>query len=177
MPHRRNQLRLQRLFTFCHLIGFALFLGGTLGVTFLAVAGEYLSGGLHREFALSAAVKMQHLLLMPGAAMTLLSGVLLSATGPWGFVKHRWMIGKLVLTAILAVHSQHSFRPLTHRLMTLAQEAVAGRMPSDYGDLFGFFLRVGIIQVVVLLLIAGLGVFKPGGRARVSPSPSPGIGA
>lgn len=107
MPHRRNQLRLQRLFTFCHLIGFALFLGGTLGVTFLAVAGEYLSGGLHREFALSA----------------------------------------------------------------------GGRMPSDYGDLFGFFLRVGIIQVGVLLLLAGLGVFKPGGRARPSRSPSPGAGA
>lgn len=156
----------QRLFTFGHLIGFALFLGGTLGVSLLAYGGEVLGGGQYREFALGMAVRLQYLLIMPGALFTLASGVLLSATGPWGFTKYRWMIAKLGLTAVLAVHSQLSFRPKTQQLWAMAQEAAGGSMPPEYGDLFAFFLKVAVIQVLVLLVLAGLGVFKPGGRTR-----------
>lgn len=156
-----------RLFTLGHVIGFAAFLGGTLGILMLVAAGEV--GGTHREFAIQVALRLRTGLLIPGMMTMLLSGILLSSLGPWGFVKYRWVAGKLALTAILILHNHHSFHPLLERLFSLALQG-AGPGAPDYGEALGSFMRVGIIQALLLVVLASLSIFKPGGRLRAAPS-------
>lgn len=163
------KLLAQRAFAMGHLVGFALFLGGTLTVAILFWASQHESRGILREYALGMAVLLQNLVVLPGAVVTVLSGVLLSAVGPWGFVRYRWMVAKLVGTAILAIHSQASFRPLTAQLRDMAHLATElGQLPVDYADLSVHFQRVALIQIIVLLVLGGLGVFKPGGKRRAA---------
>lgn len=158
----------QRLFVLAHSFGYALFLGASLAVTLLVHAAA--SGGVeHLGFALGVASRLQHWVIMPGGALVLVSGVLLSTVGRWGFIKHRWMIAKLVGSVILFIHSQLSFRPLTDLLWRNVQ--IAGpidALPPDFLDLYPHFLRVGAIQVVVALALAALGIVKPGGRTRLA---------
>lgn len=166
-----RKVLVQRLLTLAHVAGFALFLGGTLAILVLVLAGDSMEGGAHRAFALATTARIQAFVLQPGMMLALLSGVLLSATGPWGFVKYRWMMGKLLLTAILVVHTKFSFGPKTHKLLAMVQGAPSGQLPPEYGDLMGFYLKVLVIQALVLLTLTGLGILKPGGRTRHAQAP------
>lgn len=168
-----RKVLVQRLLTLGHVAGFALFLGGTLAILVLVLTGEAMAGGAHRAFAIATSTRIQAFVLQPGMMLALVSGVLLSATGPWGFVKYRWMVGKLVLTGILVVHTKFSFGPKTHKLLAMAQGVPVGQIPPEYGDLMSFYLRVVVIQALVLLALAGLGILKPGGRTRYAQATQP----
>jgi hypothetical protein len=168
-----RKVLVQRLLTLGHVAGFALFLGGTLAILVLVLTGESMAGGAHRAFALASTARIQAFVLQPGMVLALLSGVLLSATGPWGFVKHRWMVGKLLLTGILVVHTKFSFGPKTHKLLAMLQGVPGGQIPPEYGDLMSFYLRVVVIQALVLLALAGLGILKPWGRTRYAQASQP----
>lgn len=144
-----------------------MLLGATLAILVLVLAGESTEGGAHRAFAYAVVQQILVFVLQPGMMTALLSGILMSATGPWGFVSTRWMVGKLALTAILMVHLQLSFRPKTQTLIDMAQQSTQGPLPAGHGDLLSFYLKVVVIQVLVLGVLAALGILKPGGRTRL----------
>ena len=157
----RTRRTLLRALVITHLVGLASLFGGTAAVFVLTHAGERLAGGAHRAFAFEVGGMVQNLVLLPGSLALVLSGVLLSLLGPWGFVKHWWMIAKLVGTVILAFHGQVQYRPVTFRMLEWAR---ADALPADWPDLLFHFQRVGIIQLVALVLVCTVGVFKPLGK-------------
>lgn len=158
---RPRSPHLRRSWLLGHVLGSGLFLGGTAAVTLLGAAGEG-AGGAHRAFAYAAALQVQWLVLLPGAVAAVASGFALALPGP-GLVRRRWMVAKLAGTALLALHSQVEFRPLTARLAAMAATVP---LPEGYADASFHFLRVGVIQVAVIVGLSALGLFKPWGRTR-----------
>lgn len=157
----QSRRALLRALVLSHVIGLASFFGGTAAVLVLAHGGEHLAGAAHRVFAFEIASRLQDLVLLPGALAIALSGVALSFVGPWGFVRHWWMVAKLAATLVLTFHSQVEYRPLTFRMLEWARQDV---LPADWPHLLFHFQRVGVIQLVVLVLVSAAGVFKPWGK-------------
>lgn len=166
-PRRTAPVPVLRLLKLGHLLGLALFLGATLGITLLVLAGAALADGTHFEFALQAAQRLRHGLLAPGMIVMLATGIMLSASGPWGFVKFRWMVAKLALTLLLVLHNHRGFGPTLDQLLALAQHG--GAMPPAPADVLSFLVRAAAIQAGLVILLAALSIFKPGGRMPVAP--------
>lgn len=149
-----------------HVAGFGMLLGGTAAVNLLVCAGEA-NNRVHCVEVLTAAAQVQDWLVRPGFAAALLTGAMLVWVGPFGLVRYRWMIAKLVLTAILFMHSQVEYRPLTHALRDVAAGVTGGSaLPATWSEDIFHLTRVGVIQIAVALFLAGLGVFKPWGQTR-----------
>lgn len=155
-----------------HLAGLALFFGGTAAVILVVHGGEGLEAGAHRAFAFQLAWQLQLAVLLPGALALAVSGVVLSLTGPWGFVRHWWMLAKLVGIGILTMHSQFEYRPLTGLMLEAAR---AGSLPGDWAHQLFHFQRVGVIQLTVLVLLSAVSLFKPGGRTRWGRAKAAGV--
>lgn len=165
-PPRRTSPLWRKSAILGHLTGFGLMLGGTAAVMLLGLAGEA-DQGVNRVVALTAAAQLQNWVVGPGFALALLSGGALALIGPFGLVRYRWMIAKLVVTAVLFMHSQVEYRPLTQVMLEVARTVSQGHaLPPTWADDFFHFTRVGVIQIAVAVLLAGLGVFKPGGQTR-----------
>lgn len=163
---RKFLLRQRKLVLLVHVAGFGLLLGGSVATTLLGLAGEA-ADGAHRVFALGVAAQLQDAVLRPGFALAMLSGLALGLGMPDGLVRYRWMIAKQVITVILFFHSQVEYRPLTHRLLQIAETASHGMgLPATWADDHFHLTRVGIIQIAVALVLTALGIFKPGGKMR-----------
>ncbi|MBI1949536.1 MAG: hypothetical protein HYS27_27870 [Deltaproteobacteria bacterium] len=160
---------LLRVLVVSHLVGLALLFGGTAAVVVLIHAGEQVAMGAHRSFAFEVSARLQDIVLLPGSLALVASGLLLSLLGPWGLVKHRWMVAKLVGTAILAMHGQVQYRPMTHLLLEWVR---MDALPADWPDLVFHLQRLGVIQLVALVAVSAVGVVKPWGRTRFGLPPA-----
>ncbi|WP_218938341.1 hypothetical protein [Modestobacter altitudinis] len=96
--------------------------------------------------------------IVPLALATVVVGLVTAWSTPWGVFRHYWVIAKLLLTivatAVLLVE--------TRTISALADAAAA---TSDPRELPGT-LPHSIGGVVVLVVIAGLSIFKPRGTTR-----------
>jgi len=166
-PSRRGaaRRRVRGLLVLGHVLGLASFLGGTAAVVLIVFVSERTDGGAHRAFGFELAYALQRFLLLPGGLAIVVSGVLLSLVGPFGFIKHRWMVAKLVGTVVLTFHSQIQYRPLTGRMLQALHDA-AGAVPEGWADQLFHHQRLGVIQIAVLVVLSGLSILKPFGRTR-----------
>lgn len=156
----------RKLALFGHLAGFGLVLGGTLAVVLMGLAAEA-SNEANRIFIFESNALLLNWVVRPGFVMTFFSGALLSFAGPFGFVRWRWMVAKLLAVAIVFIHCKFEYRPLTEHLLDVARQTAHGAaLPADWSQQLFHYTRVGVIQLAVALVIAALGVFKPGGRTR-----------
>ena len=165
-PARKLSPLWRKLALFGHIAGFGLVLGGTLAVVLLGLSTEA-ANGVNRIFSFESNALLLNWAVRPGFVMTFLSGALLSFAGPFGFVRWRWMVAKLLAVAIVFIHCKFEYRPLTEHLLDVARQAAQGTaLPADWNHQLFHYTRVGVIQLAVALAIAALGVFKPGGRTR-----------
>lgn len=85
---------------------------------------------------------LRYQILFPIIMIAIVSGIILSTGTVYGFLKHRWLVGKLILTTVLMV------------LGTIA-------IVSQLTDLW---LRILIL--VLLIVISAISTAKPFGRTR-----------
>ncbi len=95
--------------------------------------------------------------IVPLALAALLTGLVMSLGTPWGLFRHYWVLITLVLTifatVVLLLHM-----PTVSALAAVAREADGANLAALGGDL----LHPGV-GLLVLLVIAGLNVYKPRG--------------
>ncbi len=95
--------------------------------------------------------------LVPLAIGSLVTGVLISLTTPWGLFRHYWVLISLGLTvlatAILILHM-----PSVSATARIAREGEGGQLGQLGGD-----LPHAIGGLMVLLVITVLNVYKPQG--------------
>ena len=101
------------------------------------------------------------LIIVPFSVATLVTGLVQSAGTSWGFVRHYWVLSKLLITvgasALLLLHMQV--------MSTVAQAASAGNLTiSHLREPRMQLLGDAAAAAVVLLVAAALSVFKPRGR-------------
>jgi hypothetical protein len=150
---------LRKLALTAHLACTLGWLGALLGFLALAIAGLAGVEGRTMQACYVAMGLIAWFVIVPLAHGALLSGLVQALGTPWGLFRHYWVVAKLALTVLALAILVLKMGPISH----LAAAADRGFEPAD---LFG--LRVSVMAhaaggVAVLLVIAGLAVYKPPG--------------
>lgn len=101
-------------------------------------------------------------ILVPGAVICLLTGIVYGLFTAWGFFKHRWLTVKWILTVFMILFGTFYMGPRVKDNVTLA----AGIMSGD-GDIAAYWSNVtdcewsGALQIVLLAAVVVISVFKP----------------
>ncbi|WP_328603359.1 hypothetical protein OG943_25080 [Amycolatopsis sp. NBC_00345] len=95
---------------------------------------------------------------LPGLALALVTGVTVALLTPWGLLRHTWVIKKLGLLLVTGGFALFLLLPWTGDLVTAVE---TGAAPG----LTGWLVLGGLVaQLVKLVLITALSVYKPRGR-------------
>jgi hypothetical protein len=100
--------------------------------------------------------------VIPGAIGCLLTGLLICLLTQWGFFKHRWIIIKWVLTVFCILFGTFYLSNTVNEQPHLsADEGVMALANPDYVSNHQDSLRGGLVQVVSIVFMFWLSVFKP----------------
>lgn len=101
--------------------------------------------------------------VFPAAAVSAVaSGAVLSLTSKWGFVRYRWMVAKLVLTAGVVVTGAQ----VTTRLLASAETAVTSAGVGATGTAVAPLVIASAVHLAMLVAATVISYVKPGGRTR-----------
>lgn len=121
--------------------------------------------GMYYVAAVLEAVDMD--ILVPGAVLCLLTGVVYGLFTNWGFFKHRWLIVKWVLTVFIIVFGTFYMGPRVKENVV-----VGAALMSGSGDVAAYWENVaastwsGALQLVLLAVVVVVSVFKPWKKGR-----------
>jgi hypothetical protein len=166
---RRLSPRYRKLALTTHVVVSVGWLGLQAVLVLLAVTGLTTGDDATLRAAYVVAGLLGTWFLIPVAGASLVSGVVLSLGTPWGLVRHRWVLIKLVINVVMLVVST---TVLSHALGEAADRARDG---VAVGDL-GVRVLIGPSAGLALLIVAtALSVYRPKGRTRwdVSASAAP----
>lgn len=103
-------------------------------------------------------------ILVPGAIVCLLTGLLYSLLTPWGFFKHRWVVIKWILTILMIALGTFFMGPLIkenviigHNLMTATAQAAS----DTYWQNVAASAKWGALQICLLAFTIIISVLKP----------------
>ena len=152
--------RVRKILLLCHVVSSVGWFGAAAAFAGLVFAGLRTSDAQSARAAVLAIEPIMWFAIVPLALASLLTGLIQSLATHWGFVRHYWVVYKLVLTlfatTILLLN--------TRTISTLAQAARTAE-GSDFGSLKGQLVHASL-GMLVLLLTTVLGVYKPKGVTR-----------
>jgi uncharacterized membrane protein len=132
---------------------------GTVVAYLALVAAALTSKEAQTVRAAFLGMELIYFVLVPLAFASLLTGVVQALGTTWGLLRHYWVLFKLLLTVVATV-------VLLLNMQTVS--SLAGVAASDSADLPGAggqLLHAGV-GLLVLLLTAILGVYKPRGMTK-----------
>ncbi|USQ87087.1 DUF2269 domain-containing protein [Streptomyces phaeoluteigriseus] len=142
-----------------HVAASASWLGLTLGLLALGTAATTTGSAATVEASVRAMKLFADWLLLPVAALTLLSGLVLSLGTAWGLARHRWVYTKFWLTLATATATVLALRPGVNAAVTAV---AAGEALPDAGDvLFG-----PVVSLSAYLFMTVVSILKPWGLTR-----------
>ncbi len=156
-----------RLLKTCHLLGLTLFLGSILGHIVAGVAAGA-PGGASFLYAREHIALATRFLTLPGLALSIVSGIALVVLSRPSPLRQPWLAAKIALTVAVVANSALFLAPAGARVL-------AGAVALSRGDSGAMAdvvaaLRVeqyaGAANVLLILLIVVLGVFKPRLQSR-----------
>lgn len=163
----------RKLVLVLHVTSSVGWLGAVASFLSLAIVGLVSDDELMVRSAYVAMQPLTSFVIVPLALASLVIGITQSLTSPWGLVRHRWVIAKLILTTLatvlLLVH--------THPIEEAARLAASSTFtPADLGHLRIQLVADSAAALAVLVLTTVLAVYKPWGRASPrSPSDAPAL--
>lgn len=116
--------------------------------------------GMYYMAAVLEAVDMD--ILVPGAVLCLLTGIVYGAFTNWGFFRHRWLTVKWVITLFSIIFGTFYMGPRVKDNVGIASEILSGG-----GDAAAYWQNVadstwsGALQLAMLAFIVVISVFKP----------------
>ncbi|MDR1656370.1 MAG: hypothetical protein LBT47_02285 [Deltaproteobacteria bacterium] len=145
-----------------HFITAGLWVGGAVGLNLIIfILAEGQSGG--ELYGYNVAAKLiDDLVIIPGAIGCLLTGLLFSLFSHWGFFKHRWVAVKWLLTVFCILFGTFYLGPKVNGqpLISISQGLAALTDPQYVANRLGN-LRGGVVQVVLIVFMLYISVFKP----------------
>ncbi|WP_258400219.1 2Fe-2S iron-sulfur cluster-binding protein [Micromonospora saelicesensis] len=135
-------------------------LGISTGMLLLAIVGATADSHELQHGAYLLLSKFEILLAIPSAFLTIITGVVISLGTPWGLLKHKWVLAKLVIALALPFLAVFE-GPWIEELE--ARSAVGQIETGPTG-----MLLIGAMGLFAALLWTAtiLSVLKPGGRTR-----------
>lgn len=163
----------RKLVLVLHVTSSVGWLGAVASFLALAIVGLCGNDELIVRSVYLAMQSLTSLVIVPLALASLVIGIAQSLTSPWGLVRHRWVLAKLILTTLatllLLVH--------THPIGEAARLAASSTFtPADLGHLRIQLVADSAAALAVLVVNTVLAVYKPWGRtSRPRPSDSPAL--
>ncbi|MBW5480564.1 hypothetical protein [Streptomyces bambusae] len=155
--------RLRKLTLTAHVTSSLGWLGAVAAFLALALAGLTSAESQTVRGAYVAMELVGWWVIVPFSVASLVTGVVQSLGTVYGLVRHYWVIAKLLITVVATLLLLVHMQPVGHLADAAARAALAA------GELEG--MRVQLIAdaaaaLAVLLVAAGLSVFKPRGVTR-----------
>jgi hypothetical protein len=160
---KKKQLsrRARRGFVIAHVVASVGWLGLTLCLLVLSIAGATANGTdtATAEAAYRSMKIFGDWLLAPLALATIVTGLVLSLGTPWGLARHRWVFVKFWITLVAATASMLAFRT---GINEAAAEVSAGQPVSDPS---GLLFPPGV-SLSLYLFVTVISYLKPWGLTR-----------
>ena len=152
-----------KLLKVLHLITASCWVGGALSLFFLF----FLKGDIDSQEIIHGVNQSIHhvdfwVIILPGAPGCALTGLAYSLFTNWGFVKHRWVAVKWVITIIAILSGTFFLGPWEKTLLQLSANGnidIFNHVPYGETELWHFIL--GSLQVAMLLFTVVISVYKP----------------
>lgn len=153
-----------------HILSISVWFGGTACVAGLSYVALFQS--TETEF-----MPVAHLIafiyqkvLGPMAVLTLLEGVIYGCWSKWGFFKQRWLLLKWICVPLIIVFIGVGG---IGQLMAIQSKIDSGSFSGGFTD--GTLLLVFVtLQILLLMLMTWLSVFKPQKKATANKPVTPG---
>jgi hypothetical protein len=151
-----------RLAKTCHLIGLALFLGSILGHIVAGAAGGA-PGTASFLYAREHIALATQFLTLPGLAIAVVSGGALAAMSRLSPLRQHWLAAKIGLTIVILVNSALFVAPAGARALAGAVALSKGESGAMADILAASRVEqiAGAVNIILILAIVLLGVFKP----------------
>jgi hypothetical protein len=135
-------------------------LGASMVMLTLAIAARVSQPATHARSAYWAMRLLAHVLLIPLSLSVLLIGVLVAATSPWGVLRYRWVVVKLIATCVAVLLSLLALPAMTQiAYQDATQHALAAA--RDAGTRL---IIASSVSVALYLSLTAISVLKPWGR-------------
>jgi hypothetical protein len=135
----------------------AVWLGASIAMPTLAIAARVSQPAAHARSAYRAMHLLAGVLLIPLSLSVLLIGVLVAATSPWGLLRYRWVLVKLIATCAAVLLSLPAMTRIAYQDAT--QHALAAA--RDAGNRL---IIASSVSVALYLSLTAISILKPWGR-------------
>ncbi|MFE6777041.1 DUF2269 domain-containing protein [Streptomyces sp. NPDC057702] len=139
-----------------HVVVSVGWLGVTLGLLALAIAGAGADSAAAAEAAYRAMKVFGDWLIIPLSLLALVSGLVLALGTPWGLARHRWVYTKFWLNLVTAGLSAFSLRA---GIDDVAARAAAGEHVADPVDV----IVPPAVALATYVFVTAVSVLKPWG--------------
>lgn len=115
----------------------------------------------------NTALFIDYTLVIPGAILTVITGVIYGICTKWGFFKYRWLTVKWVTGIAIIIIGTFGLHPLTLEIIEQGSRIANGNIafPTDYfGEKLAIIKWMALLQGVALIFLVGVSVFKPRNR-------------
>ena len=153
--------RLRKLVLVTHVVFSVGWIGAACAYLSLAVAA-LTSESDETVRAAFISMELLYFALIPLAAAALMTGVAQALGTNWGLLRHRWVVAKLVLTVVAFGVMVSSLGKVSSHADHVRHVPIAD-LP---GGAAAHDLRHAGVGVLILLLVATLGLYKPRGLTR-----------
>ena len=151
---------------YCHVFSISLWLGAAVAMLTIALlrpARPQTAAAL-AAYCLSVKLIDDHVIIASSGA-SLLSGLLLSWKTKWGFFVWYWVAFKLVATVLMVAFGATCLGPWINETARIAETRGLDALSApEFHRPAGLSLFWGSLQVLLLIGIVGISVFKPWGR-------------
>lgn len=117
----------------------------------------------------TTALFIDYTLVIPGAVLAVVTGIIYGTKTKWGFFKHHWLTVKWIIGIAIIVIGTFVLHPLALEIIEQASatacEAIS--FPTDYfGPKLALVNCMALIQGVGLLFLVWVSVFKPWNKKK-----------
>lgn len=118
----------------------------------------------------TTALFIDYTLVIPGAILAVLTGIIYGVKTKWGFFKYRWLTVKWIVGVAIILIGTFCLHPLALEIIAQAT-ATANESISFPTDYFGSKLQIvnwmALLQVAGLFFLIWVSVFKPWNKKKL----------
>ena len=135
-------------------------LGASMVMLTLSIAARVSQPDTHASSAYWAMRLLADVLLIPLSLSVILIGVLVAATTPWGLLRYRWVLVKLIATCVAVLLSLLALPAITQ----IAYQDATRHAVAAARDAGTRLIIAGSVSVALYLSLTAISIFKPWGR-------------
>jgi hypothetical protein len=144
----------------CHLLLVMMWVVGVIAMAILFLVRP--ESGDELYMTLKIILFIDWVLVIPGALLTVLAGIIYGVFTNWGFIKHRWIIVKWVVSIAVILAGTFYYSPLLEQALEIVNSSreVALNNPTVISNMTQAFISASIQGIAIMTLVV-ISVFKP----------------